>query len=80
MLIALALDLEGRARAPGLGSEKAMRRAYDEFGRTGETYDQDDIMRLAGLVVGGDMDDFFRRYVEGVEAPIEDYLTRSGLS
>jgi predicted metalloprotease with PDZ domain len=89
-LIALNLDLIIRGRTQGRQSlDDVMRRAYDEFYAKspvttgylkGRGYTMEDFARIVSDVAGMDMNDFFTRYVRGVEPlPYNEALAAVGL-
>jgi predicted metalloprotease with PDZ domain len=81
-LLGLVLDLLIRGRTNGKASlDDVMRRMYDEFYLKspnatyylrGRGYKTDDLQRVASEVAGFDLNDFFTRYVRGVEVPPYD--------
>jgi predicted metalloprotease with PDZ domain len=88
--IALVLDGLIRKQTNGKASlDDVMRQMYDEFYLNspndsyylkGRAYTVDDVQRVASRVSGVNLDDFFRRYVWGVERlPYEDALSGVGL-
>jgi predicted metalloprotease with PDZ domain len=89
-LIALNLDLIIRGRTKGRRSlDDVMRRAYDEFYvkspastyyLKGRGYTSEDFIRIVSEVAGADMNDFFAKYVRGVEPlPYDEALGAVGL-
>ncbi|HBB86254.1 MAG TPA: hypothetical protein DC047_01410 [Blastocatellia bacterium] len=89
-LIALVLDLLIRGRANGKTSlDDVMRRMYEEFYLKspnatyylrGRGYTSEDFQRVASEVSGLDLNDFFRRYVQGVEVlPYDEALAYVGM-
>ena len=58
-----------------------MRLMHERFGLTGKPYRYEDLVALASETAGRNLDDFFRKYVEGKESlPVQDYLKRLGLN
>ncbi len=89
-LIALVLDLTIRGKTKGQRSlDDAMRRAYDEFYvkspaatyyLKGRGYTIEEFERTVSAVAGSDMNDFFARYIRGVEMlPYDEALAAAGL-
>lgn len=89
-LIALVLDLLVRGKTDAKASlDDVMRRMYEEFYLKspnasyylrGRGYTSEDFQRVASEVSGSDLNDFFRRYVHGVEAlPYDEALAYMGL-
>lgn len=89
-LIALVLDLLIRGRTDAKSSlDDVMRRMYEEFYLKspnatyylrGRGYNIEDFQRVAAEVSGLDLDDFFRRYVHGVEVlPYDEALAAVGM-
>jgi predicted metalloprotease with PDZ domain len=89
-LIALVLDLLIRGKTDGRTSlDDVMRRMYDEFYLKspnatyylrGRGYTVEDFQRVASEVGGPDLNDFFQRYVHGVEVlPYDEALAYVGM-
>ncbi|MFN2493319.1 MAG: M61 family metallopeptidase [Pyrinomonadaceae bacterium] len=89
-LIGMVLDLLIRGKTNGRASlDDVMRRMYDEFYLKspnasyylrGRGYMSDDFQRVASEVAGYDLDEFFQRYVRGVEVlPYEEAFGYVGL-
>ncbi len=89
-LIAMVLDLMIRGRTNGKTSlDDVMRRMYDEFYLKspnasyylrGRGYVTEDFQRVASEVVGQDLNNFFGRYVRGVEMlPYDEAFAYLGL-
>lgn len=89
-LIALNLDLIIRGKTKGRRSlDDVMRRAYDEFYMKspaatyylkGRGYTIEDFARIASDVAGVDMNDFFAKYIRGVDPlPYDEALAAVGL-
>ena len=89
-LIGLVLDLLIRGQSEGKASlDDVMRRMYDEFYLKspnatyylrGRGYTSEDFQRVASEVSGSDLNDFFQRYVRGVEVlPYDEALAYVGL-
>ena len=88
--MALVLDLLIRGKTDAKTSlDDVMRRMYDEFYLQspnatyylrGRGYSIEDFQRVASEVSGLDLNDFFRRYVQGVEVlPYEEAFAFVGL-
>ena len=81
-VVGLALDLLIRGRTNGKASlDDVMRRMYEEFYLKssnatyylrGRGYRPEDFQRVVSEVAGADMNDFFTRFVRGVEPPPYD--------
>lgn len=89
-LIGMVLDLLVRGRTKGKASlDEIMRRMYEEFYLKspdnsyylkGRGYRTEDLQRVAGEVAGFPLEDFFNRYVRGVETlPYDEALGYVGL-
>ncbi|HEY0004735.1 MAG TPA: PDZ domain-containing protein [Pyrinomonadaceae bacterium] len=89
-VLALVLDLLIRGKTGGKASlDDVMRRMYREFYLEGANssyylrghgYNAEDFQRVASEVAGADLNDFFMRYVRGVEVPpYEEALAQVGL-
>ncbi len=89
-LIGLVLDLLIRGKTNGKASlDDVMRRMYDEFYLKspnasyylrGRGYTSEDFQRVASDVSGSDLNDFFQRYVRGVEVlPYDEALAYVGM-
>jgi predicted metalloprotease with PDZ domain len=89
-LIGLVLDLLIRGQSQGKASlDDVMRRMYDEFYLKspnatyylrGRGYTSEDFQQVASEVSGSDLNDFFQRYVRGVEVlPYDEALAYVGL-
>lgn len=89
-LIGMVLDLVVRGRSKGKASlDDIMRRMYDEFYLKspnnsyylkGRGYHTEDVQRVAGEVAGFSLEEFFDKYIKGVEAlPYEEALSYAGL-
>lgn len=89
-LIGLVLDLLIRGKTNGKASlDDVMRRMYDEFYLKspnatyylrGRGYTTEDFQRVASEVSGSDLNDFFQRYVRGVEVlPYDEALAYVGM-
>ena len=78
-VLGIVLDLLIRGKTRGRASlDDVMRRMYEEFYLKspkatyylrGRGYTNEDFLRVASVVAGTDLHDFFARYVRGVEAP-----------
>jgi predicted metalloprotease with PDZ domain len=88
--IGVVLDLMIRGKTHGKASlDDVMRRMYNEFYLKspaasyylrGRGYTAEDFTRVVAEIAGSDMDDFFRRYVRGVETlPYEEAFAQVGL-
>lgn len=77
---AFCLDVTIRDETKGAKSlDDMMRLMYQRFGLTGKKYCYEDLVAAASEIVGRDMSDFFKKYIEGKERlPILDCLKRSG--
>ena len=89
-LIGFVLDLLIRGKSDGKASlDDVMRRMYDEFYLKspnatyylrGRGYSNEDFQRVASEVAGFDLDNFFQRYVRGVEMlPYDEALGYVGM-
>lgn len=78
-LIAFALDLTLRRRGASL--DAVMRALWQRHGQTGTGVPEDGIAKLAAELAGRDMDDFFRRYVDGTDdLPLVELLRDFGVT
>jgi predicted metalloprotease with PDZ domain len=89
-VLGLVLDLLIRGKTGGRASlDEVMRHMYEEFYLKspkptyylrGRGYRPDDFERIVSEVAAGDMGDFFKRYVRGVESPpYEEAFAQVGL-
>lgn len=80
-LLGVCLDLELRLRSGGRGSLVGLfRRLMTSHGARGRGIAPADIVDAASAEAGGDMSEFFRRYVDGTEElPLPELLTRVGV-
>ena len=89
-LLGLVLDLLIRGKTKGKASlDEVMRRMYEEFYLKsanssyylrGRGYTNEDFERMVSQVTAADMNDFFKRYVRGVETPpYEEAFAQVGL-
>jgi predicted metalloprotease with PDZ domain len=80
-LVAAVLDIRIRRLTNNAKSlDDLMRQMYKEFGKTGERYTIEDVVRIAGGVTGTEHSDFFDKYVLGTdELPLEEYFGYIGL-
>lgn len=89
-LIALVLDLLIRGKSDGKVSlDDVMRRMYDEFYLKspnatyylrGRGYTPEDLQRVASEVSGSDLNNFFQRYIRGVEVlPYDEAFAYVGM-
>jgi predicted metalloprotease with PDZ domain len=67
MVIAYRLDSELKKVTGNKGLEDFMRAMFDKFGKTGKTYEYEDIVKTATEVAGKDMSSFFGDYVAGTK-------------
>ena len=81
LIIAFALDIEIRKRTHfERGIRELLREMYLRFGTTRLRFTSDDVENLAGVVVGSDMNEFFKRYVHGTELiSLEQYAGVVGI-
>jgi predicted metalloprotease with PDZ domain len=80
-LVSMALDMEVRRRSGGVRSfDDVVRGLFERFPREGPAYTTDDLLMLLRQAAGAGFEDFFARYVAGVE-PIdfEAELATAGL-
>jgi len=89
-VVGLALDLLIRGKTHGKASlDEVMRRMYEEFYLKspnasyylrGRGYTAEDFEKIVSQVAGGEMSDFFKRHVRGVEPPpYEEAFAQLGL-
>ena len=89
-VLGVVLDLLIRGKTAGKSSlDEVMKAMYDEFYvkspsasyyLRGRGYKNEDFERMASQMAGGDMSDFFSRYVRGVETPpYEEAFAQVGL-
>ena len=80
-LIAAALDLQIRKHTQNRKSlDDVMKQMYREFGRTGNEYTMNDIIRIVSQIANEDFEPFFKKYVSGTERlPLADYFTNAGI-
>jgi predicted metalloprotease with PDZ domain len=75
-LVAMLLDLTIRQLSGHARSlDDVMRRLYEEFGKTGIGYTEDDYVRLVNEVAGRDMHAYFDKFIYGT-APLLEPLDR----
>ncbi|SNC77517.1 Predicted metalloprotease, contains C-terminal PDZ domain [Hymenobacter gelipurpurascens] len=75
-LVALLLDLTLRQLSNHKRSlDDVMRRLWEEFGKTGLGYTEDDYTRIVKEVAGRDMQAYFDKFIYGT-APLEEPLNR----
>ena len=75
-LVALLLDLTIRQLSGHARSlDDVMRRLYEEFGKTGIGYTEDDYVRIVNEVAGRDMHAYFDKFIYGT-APLQEPLDR----
>ncbi|HEY2904035.1 MAG TPA: PDZ domain-containing protein [Polyangia bacterium] len=77
----LVLDLKLRARTGGArGLPDVFRRLWDRFGAHDRPIDEADVRAATAAVAGASMDDFFERYIHGLdELPVLPLLRKAGL-
>ena len=76
-LVALLLDLTLRQLSQHQRSlDDVMRRLYEEFGKTGVGYTEDDYQRVVREVAGRAMQTYFDKFVYGT-APLEEPLNKA---
>jgi predicted metalloprotease with PDZ domain len=77
---AFCLDVIIRDETKGKKSlDDLMRLMYERFGLTSKKYLYVDLIAAASEIAGRDMNDFFKKYIEGKEQlPVLDCLKRSG--
>ena len=80
-LIAAALDLQIRKHTQNRKSlDDVMKQMYREFGRTGNEYTMNDIIRIVSQIANEDFEPFFKKYVSGTERlPLAEYFTNAGI-
>ncbi|MBX5467914.1 MAG: PDZ domain-containing protein [Firmicutes bacterium] len=80
-LVGTCLDLEIRRRTQGQrGLEDVLHRLWDRYGRHQVGFPESVYQETAEEVVGSSLQDFFDRYVDGVDPlPIDEYLGWAGL-
>ncbi len=80
-LVALVLDLEIRHRTAGACSlDEVIRRLWQDVAAQGRGLPETDFQAVVEGIVGQSLDDFFARYVRGVEElPFMESLARAGL-
>ena len=67
-ILGFLLDLEIRKRSKGAKSlDDVMRHLYQEVFKKGRNYTPEDFQKVCELMAGGNMDQFFSRYVRGRE-------------
>jgi predicted metalloprotease with PDZ domain len=77
-LVALALDLT--LRRDGSSLDRVMRTLWERYGVTGEGVPEEGIERVVSELASSDMQDFFARYVHGIEdPPLEKLLAAFGV-
>jgi predicted metalloprotease with PDZ domain len=78
-LVALALDLALR-RQGHASLDDVMRALWVRHGRTGVGVPEDGVERIVAEIAGGDLGDFFARYVHGTEdPPLDAWLADFGI-
>jgi predicted metalloprotease with PDZ domain len=77
----LVLDLKLRVRSGGArGLPDVFRRLWDRFGARDRPIDEADVRAATAAVAGAPMDDFFARYIHGLdELPVLPLLRKAGL-
>lgn len=80
-LLGLLLDLDIRRRTGnGKSLDDVMRYLYREFYEKNRNYAPADFQKACELMAGASLEDFFARYVRGVEElPYNDFLSAAGL-
>src|SRR5256714_7124372 len=80
-LLGLLLDLNIRRRTNNAKSlDDVMRYLYHEFYEKNRNYTPADFQKACELTAGASLDDFFARYVRGVEElPYNEFLSAAGL-
>ena len=80
-LLGLCLDLEIRRRTNNAKSlDDVMRYLYHEFYEKNRNYTPADFQKACESIAGASLEDFFARYVRGVEElPYNDFLSAAGL-
>ena len=80
--VAFALDVLIRSETNNRKSlVDFMRLMHERFGLTGRQYRYEDLVSLASETAGRNLDDFFKKYVEGkASLPVQDYLKQIGLN
>jgi predicted metalloprotease with PDZ domain len=80
-LLGLLLDLNIRRRTNNAKSlDDVMRYLYHEFYEKNRNYSPADFQKACELMAGSSLDDFFARYVRGVEElPYNEFLSVAGL-
>ena len=81
-LLGLMLDAEIRLQTGNKRSlDDAMRAFNEEFGKTGRTFGDDDIIPFMERATGAHLADFYNKYIAGRESlPIADYLGKIGFA
>lgn len=81
-LLGLLLDLRIRQATNNRYSlDDMLRYLNDNFARKGIGYREDALPEVASIIAGENVDDFFRRYVAGVEElPFAEYLGWAGIN
>lgn len=81
-IIGLALDLTIRKETAGKRSlDDVLRSLWERFGAKGVGYPEGEYERTVSTVMGKSADDFFARYVRGVETPrFEELVPIAGLT
>ncbi len=80
-LLGLLLDLDIRRRTNNAKSlDDVMRYLYHEFYEKNRNYSPADFQKVCELMAGASLEDFFAKYVRGVEElPYNEYLSAAGL-
>lgn len=80
-LLGLLLDLRIRHATDNRRSlDDLMRYMNENFARKGIGFGEDELPKVASIIAGQNLDDFFSRYVAGVEElPFAEYLSWAGI-
>jgi predicted metalloprotease with PDZ domain len=81
-VVGLLLDIEIRTRTSNArGLDDLMRQLMQDVPPDSQGYRHEDIVAAAGKLAGVDLEDWFRRYVEGTdELPLETALNHMGMA
>lgn len=80
-ILGLMLDASIRSQTGNSKSlDDVMRHFNDQYGKTGRTFTDDEIIPIMERFTGAKLDDFYRRYILGTDPlPYEEYLPKLGL-